>query len=61
VRGHYNSFSRERILLPDCERLVIFFWAGSCGVLQGILRKRVFLWWFFAGENVVECVVNVVF
>jgi hypothetical protein len=29
--------------------------------LWGILRKRVFLWWFFDGENVVECVVNVVF
>jgi hypothetical protein len=38
-----------------------FFWRGSCGVFVGILRKRVFLWWFFDGENVVECVVNVVF
>jgi hypothetical protein len=28
---------------------------------KGILQKRVFLWWVFDGENVVECVVNVVF
>ena len=26
-----------------------------------ILRKRVFLWWIFDGENMVECVVTVVF
>jgi hypothetical protein len=32
----------------------------SCGVLQGILRKRSVLRWFFDGENVVVCVVNVV-
>jgi len=35
--------------------------AECCGVFQGILRKEGVLWWFFDGENVVECVVNVVF
>jgi hypothetical protein len=39
----------------------IFFVVGSCGVFQGILLKRGVLRWFFDGENVVECVVNVVF
>ena len=29
--------------------------------LLGILRKRRVWMWFFGGENVVECVVNVVF
>jgi hypothetical protein len=33
----------------------------SCGVFQGILRKRGVLGWFLGGENVVDCVVNVVF
>jgi hypothetical protein len=41
------------------------FWelivGGSCGVFQGILRKMGVLRWFFDGENVVECVVKVVF
>jgi hypothetical protein len=41
--------------------VVIIFLGGSCGVLQGILQKMVFLWWFFDGENVVECMVDVVF
>jgi hypothetical protein len=39
----------------------IFFGGGVVVFLWGILRKRVFLWWFFDGENMVECVVNVVF
>ena len=28
--------------------------------LRGVLEKVAFSTWFFAGENVVECVVNVV-
>jgi hypothetical protein len=38
-----------------------FFWRGSCGVFRGILQKISVLWWFFDGENVVGCVVNMVF
>jgi hypothetical protein len=29
-------------------------------VLRGVLENTVFSTWFFDGENVVECVVNVV-
>jgi hypothetical protein len=38
-----------------------FFWAGSCGVLQGFLQKTGVFMWCFDGENVVSCVVDVVF
>jgi hypothetical protein len=37
-----------------------FFLGGWERVLLGVLRKRAFLMWFFAGENVVDCVVDVV-
>jgi hypothetical protein len=39
----------------------IFFGRGVVVFLRGILRKQGVSWWFFGGENVVECVVNVVF
>jgi hypothetical protein len=39
----------------------IIFPAGILVFLLGILRKRRVWMWFFGGENVVECVVNVVF
>jgi hypothetical protein len=38
-----------------------FFGRGVVVFLRGILRKQGVSWWFFGGENVVECVVNVVF
>jgi hypothetical protein len=38
-----------------------FFWLEILVFLLGILRKRRVWMWFFGGENVVECVVNVVF
>jgi hypothetical protein len=39
---------------------VIFFCDGEEVFLQGFLRKAVFSVWFFGGEVVVNCVVNVV-
>jgi hypothetical protein len=43
------------------ESYADFFWAGSCGVLQGIFRKTGVFMWCFDGENVVSCVVDVAF
>jgi hypothetical protein len=40
---------------------LFFSGAGVFVFLLGILRKRDVWRWFFDGENVVECVVNVVF
>jgi hypothetical protein len=37
-----------------------FFLEAKSWFLLGVRRKTVFLAWFFAGENVVNCVVNVV-
>jgi hypothetical protein len=39
----------------------IFLGRGVVVFLRGILRKKGVLRWFFDGENVVECMVNVVF
>ncbi len=38
-----------------------FFVRGVVVFFREFCEKRCFLWWFFDGENVVECVVNVVF
>jgi hypothetical protein len=38
-----------------------FFWREILAFLLGILRKRRVWVWFLGGENVVKCVVNVVF
>jgi hypothetical protein len=39
---------------------VVFFGDGEGVFLQGFLRKAVCRAWFFCGEGVVNCVVNVV-
>jgi hypothetical protein len=39
---------------------VIFYWDGEEVFLQGFLRKVACRLWFFGGEVVVNCVVNVV-
>jgi len=36
------------------------FLALFAGFFEGVLRKAGVLVWFFAGKNVVKCVVNVV-
>jgi hypothetical protein len=36
------------------------FSAGKRVFLQGVFTKAAFLSWYFDGENVVECVINVV-
>jgi hypothetical protein len=43
------------------KRSADFFGVGSCGVLQGYLRKTGVFMWCFDGENVVSCMVDVVF
>jgi hypothetical protein len=37
-----------------------FFWRGGVAILQGYLQKNGVFVWCFDGENVVDCVVNVV-
>ena len=37
---------------------VIFFWRGGVAFLLGVLREMGCRTWFFAGEIVVDCVVN---
>jgi hypothetical protein len=39
----------------------VIFLAGEVWFLLGVLRKTAFSSWFFGGENVVDCVVDVVF
>jgi hypothetical protein len=43
-------------------RCVLHFFLGErfCGVLLGVFEENVFLGWYFRGEFVVVCVVNVV-
>jgi hypothetical protein len=38
-----------------------FFGRGVVVFCRGFCEKEVFWWWFFDGENVVSCVVDVVF
>jgi hypothetical protein len=37
-----------------------FFLVAKSWFLLGVLQKTAFSVWFFAGENVVDCMVNVV-
>jgi hypothetical protein len=46
--------------MPWCERDSPQGFVVFAGVFEGCFRKRAFLVWCFGGENVVECVVNVV-
>jgi hypothetical protein len=46
---------------PIIRNLLIFFGGGISVFLLGVLAKTGGRTWFFDGEFVVECVVNVVF